>query len=416
MTASQRIQLRRSEIRQRLAELAEISEPTDEQRAELGALETEYRDTEGRLRAALIAEEAEERAAEERHGDGLDAEQRERIELRSRASLGRYLVAALRGAAVTGAEAELAAAAEVDGIPIELFDTGAGTDAEERAATPAPGTVGVNLDTIRPAVFAPSVLPSLGVEMPRVRSGTFASATITTSTTADAVAKGANAPATAAAFAVQTAIPKRVAARLTLRVEDIAAVGQANFESALRQNLAAALSDELDDQGLNGDGSGNDLAGLFHRLADPAGAAPATVADFDDFAAAHAGGIDGLWATELRQVGIVVGPETYRLAAKTFRGTDGEVSAASYATARTGGFRTNKRMPDSAASLQQAILHRLGRPAMRRAVCPHWGRLSVDDIYSGSAAGERSFTLHALVGDVIVVQPDAYAQIQFKVS
>ena len=49
-----------------------------------------------------------------------------------------------------------------------------------------------------------------------------------------------------------------------------------------------------------------------------------------------------------------------------------------------------------------------GAGAMRTAVCPHWGEIGIDDIYSGSAKGERYFTLHVLLGDVILVQPDAY--------
>ena len=92
--------------------------------------------------------------------------------------------------------------------------------------------------------------------------------------------------------------PKRISARLGIRIEDVAAVGQANFEAILRENLALVLSDALDDQAINGEGgnSGADLIGIFERLTDPT-AAPSTVADFDAFAATHAGGIDGLGRT-----------------------------------------------------------------------------------------------------------------------
>lgn len=422
MRKSQKIELRRSEIRSRLGELAEIESPDETQLSEIGDLETEYRGTEAQLRAALISEEAEEAEARSAHGDGeADAEMRERIELRSKASLGRFLKAALRGRVLDGAESELMAAAEIeDGIPLELWDTATPEErTEDRAVTGAPGTVGVNLDTIRPAVFAPSVLPRLGVEMPRVPSGTFASATIATSTDADAVAKGADAPATAATFSVTTATPKRVAARLSLAIEDIAAVGQANFEAVLRENLSLALSDELDDQGLTGDGQNNDLNGIFQRLTDPA-APGAGVADFDDFVAAFAGGIDGLWASRMNQVAIVAGPETYRLSAQTFRdasGQDlGDKAFSDYAMGMYGGWWTNKRMPAKANHVQQAILHRRGRMGIRTAVCPHWGRIGIDDIYSGSSTGTRHFTFHVLLGDVILVQPDAYAQVAFRVS
>ena len=89
---------------------------------------------------------------------------------------------------------------------------------------------------------------------------------------------------------------------------------------------------------------------------------------------------------------------------------------------QTGGLMTNIRMPDPVSNIQQAILYRKGRSmmggagAMRTAVCPHWNMISIDDIYSGSASGERFFTMHILVGDVILVQPDAYSQIAFQVA
>ena len=79
-------------------------------------------------------------------------------------------------------------------------------------------------------------------------------------------------------------------------------------------------------------------------------------------------------------------------------------------------------MPTTEAHIQQGILYRKGRSAMgasagmRTAICPHWGEVSIDDIYSGSAKGERYFTMHVLLGDVILVQPDAYAQVAFRVS
>ena len=98
------------------------------------------------------------------------------------------------------------------------------------------------------------------------------------------------------------------------------------------------------------------------------------------------------------------------------------MSAAAYAKGNTGGLWTNKRMPDAVSDIQQAILYRMGRSmmggagAMRTAVCPYWNEVSIDDIYSGSASGTRHFTMHVLLGDVILVQPDAYAQVAYKLA
>ena len=259
--------------------------------------------------------------------------------------------------------------------------------------------------------------------MPRVASGTYASATITTSLTAGAKAKGADQDSTAAGFMVTSVTPKRISARLSIQIEDVAAVGQANFESILRENLALVLSDELDKQAINGNGTAPNLTGILARLTDPTD--PTDVATFDAFAAAHADGIDGLWANTLKDVAIVCGPATMALSARTFQTATnykGELSAAAYAMANTGGWWTNKRMPDAVSDIQQAILYRKGRSmmgsagAMRTAVCPHWNEVSIDDIYSDSASGSRHFTMHVLLGDVILVQPAAYAQIAFKVA
>ena len=427
MTAAQKrlreLRERQSRERGRMAELAIVDQLSDEQRSELDTIERGTPDLERQIRAATVAIEDED--AEVHKSTEPDAELRERRELRGRASLTEYLMARMQGRMVAGAEAELAQAAETrDGaIPLELWDTEDPTERRADAVSAAPGTVGVNLDRIRPAVFANSIAPRLGIEMPRVSSGTYASATISTSLTAGAKDKGGAAEATAAAFEVTSVTPKRISARLGIRIEDVAAVGQANFESILRENLSLVLSDELDDQAINGDGQAPNLSGIFQRLTDPT--APTAVADFDAFAAAHAGGVDGLWSNTIKDVAIVVGPATYTLASRTFQTAanfKGELSAASYAAANAGGFWTNKRMPDVASKIQQAILYRKGRSmmggagAMRTAVCPHWNEVSIDDIYSGSASGERFFTMHVLLGDVIIVQPAAYDQIAFQVA
>lgn len=400
-----------SEQRGRLAELAAISEQTDETRGELKTLQAGTPDLELRLRAARLAVEGEG-ATENRNEP--DSEMRERIALRRKASLGKYLLAASRGHLPGGAEAELRAAAKVDGIPFELWDVPA-EEEEKRAISPAPSNAGVNVHPYQPAVFAPSVAAKLGIAMPQVGSGTFSTGTISQSVTADAVAKSGAVPETAAAFTTQTTTPHRIGSALRLTAEDVATVGQGNFESILRQNVSMVLSDHLDENMLNGGGSSNELNGIFQRLTD--GSAPAAgVESWTRFLAVQSGGIDGLWATELSQVMMLVGVESYRLAAATFQGTDSEESAASYMKRMGAGFTTNKRMPAKVSHIQQAILCRKGR-SMQLAVCPVWhGSIAIDDIYSGAGTGERVFTLSTLVGDVLIQQPDAYAQISFRVS
>ena len=47
---------------------------------------------------------------------------------------------------------------------------------------------------------------------------------------------------------------------------------------------------------------------------------------------------------------------------------------------------------------------------------PIWNRLAISDPYTSSASATTHFTVHVLCGDVILVQPDAYAEVRFKVA
>ena len=88
-----------------------------------------------------------------------------------------------------------------------------------------------------------------------------------------------------------------------------------------------------------------------------------------------------------------------------------------YAKANYGAWFTNKRMPATSSTIARGIVYRSGRPGLRTAVHPTWGQITVDDIYSDADSGERHFTLSVLVGDkVLLVQPDAYGLVEYKVA
>ena len=421
MTTKQKIEMRQSETREKINALLSKDTKTDEEITELRGLSKTMQDSEVELRASLAAETELELKAREA---APDSELRERIGLRSKASLGRFLQSFLGGRLPSGPEAELVAASGVDtgaNIPMELWDTGTRVELRADAVTSAPSTVGVNFDRVEPKVFASSIASKLMIDMPRVKSGTFSTGTINAGLTASSRTKGDAQESTAATFTVQSSTVKSVSARLSITVEDIAAIGAGNFESALRENLSLALSAELDAQIVNGNGAAPNLTGMFKRLTDPP--APSTGAEtWSRFAAKHAGQVDGLWANELSDLSVVVGVETYRLACSVFQGTDAEESAGSYAKRTMAGFWTNSRMPAKASHVQQAILCRKGRSMMgagegiRLSVLPHWGMVSIDDLFTDSASGKRHFTAHVLVGDLILTQPEAYEQIAYRVS
>ena len=341
--------------------------------------------------------------------------------MRGRASFGRYLVAALTGQQITGAEAEYQAACKTPGIPIDLFEQDRPEIRVDVASgVPATGT-GTTVAPIQPFVFSQSIAPMLGIEMPTVGSGSYSEMTISTALTAAAKNKATAQESTAAVLTPATATPRSIRGRLTLNLEDIAAIGQANFESALRQNAQAVVSDALDSQVITGNGTAPNLDGLINQLTDPTD--PTAVAAFDDFVAAFTDSIDGLWAGTPREIGIVANVDAFKLSAKTFRDGSGGQSRAGdmafsdYAKAHYGAWFTNKRMPATASTIARGIVYRMGRSGLRTACLPTWGSIAVDDIYSDAQSGQRHFTLNVLVGSkVLIVQPDAYDLVEFKVS
>ena len=413
---------KQSHDRQRAIELSREDTLTDETRGELDQIEARAADHERQIRAARLAVEGEDAAATiDKSTAPADAERRERIELRSKARFGTYLVSALQGRLPVGVEAEYGAAcgAPAGHIPLDLFEADR-PEVRADAASEAPTTgLGATLAPIQPFVFSESIAPRLGIAMPQTGTGAYSEATITTSLTAGARGKGVAFESTAAALTTVTANPRRIATRLTIQAEDVAQIGVANFESALRANAVSRLSDEYDRQCISGDGQAPNVNGLINQLTNPAD--PTEVASFDAFVASFVDQVDGLWAMTGKDIGIVTNPDAWKLSAKTFRDIAtsdlGSVAFSDYAMAHFGGWWCNSRMPATAATIATGIVHRKGRTGLRTASHPTWGSISVSDVYSDAASAQTHFTLAVLVGDkVLIVQPSAYGLVEFKVS
>ena len=429
MTKVHEIQLKLSECREKINAInGAEADPTATEIAELRTLTDTSTALEVQYRAALAAEDVETRDARARfEGDPhLTPEQRERETLRERATFSGYLLAALQGREPAGAEAEYRAAVKgkAGGIPLSLFEPTRARLAEMRqraevrvdAATVAPSTgTGNTVFPVQPHVFSESIAPMLGIDMPTVGSGGFTTMRISTALTAGARTKGDARDSTAAVLTPVTANPRSISGRLTLQIEDVAAVGVGSYESALRQNLTEVLSDAYDTQCITGNGTAPNVDGLVNQLTDPTN--PTAVADFSAFLAAAAGQIEGLWARKLQDVKIITNPDAYKLSAQVFRAASSDLSFSDYARQALAGWSTNSRMPDTASTIARGIVYRQGRPGLVTAQHPVWDSVMIDDIYSDSASGERHVSLHLLVGDkVIVVQPDAYALVEYKVA
>ena len=380
MRQSQTLAIKASEVRARLNELAGIETLDDAQRGELDTLTGEYRDVESRYRAALTAESAELETREA--GEPADPETREARELLGKAQLRRWITAALRGRSVDGIEAETGAAYACPGlIPLELLTAGG---VEHRAITPAPDTgTAVTPAPILPAIFDQSAAAWLGVEMPTVAAGTASYPIITQSVTAGVRAKSAAAPETAGTITPYTVTPRRITGAFRLTREDEAMLP--DLEPALRDNLSSVLSDTVDGQVVSGNNTAPNLNGVNTQLT--AATAPAAgVETFDRYVAAASSHVDGLYATGMADIRLLVGPHTYRHAAATFRGTDGETAAQTYLASHTGGLRASRRIPDPSGHVQAAIVRR-SAPG-RVAVSPIWQGIEiVRDPYTGGRGG-----------------------------
>ena len=415
MTRLQKLLLRQSEIRERLNELLEVEERSEEQTGELRTLTTEGRELEPEIRAAMVAEPEPETRTEPNTGD---AEEREREELRSAFSVGRVIAGVMDGRAVDGREAEYQTDRGVGGsqIPLDVFERRDDpADRETRAVTPAPGTVGRAQRPILPALFDRSIAPFLGISMPSAGVGDQAFPVLTTSVTAEPEAKGADADESAGAFTVGTAQPRRVTGSFRFQVEDAARLR--GLEQALRSNLSMVLSDAVDNQALNGSGSGDGtLNGLLNILADPS--APASGEEtFDRYVEAFAAAIDGLHAVDESGVKALVGVETYRHMAKLYRaGVSASETVSKFMGAQFGGVRASRRIAAPASDIQQAVIARRNPAGDSAAVMPAWDSMTIRDIYSGAGKGEVVVTAYALVGDVVLLRTGCFIQDSFRLA
>ena len=410
MTPRQRLELRASQIRERLNELLGLEERTDEQRTEIRTLTGEAANVDLELRAAIVAEpEPEETPVET-----PDAEARELEELRSAFSVGRLLDTLSRRSAATGREAEYQAAMRADGtsIPLEVWEPA--PEAETRAVTPAPTTTDRILRRpVVPALFDATVAPFLGIEMPRVGTGDAAYPVLSTSLTASVRQKGQAAPETAGAFTVKTAQPRRVTGAFQVQVEDTARF--AGMEAALRRNLSDVLADKVDDRIINGAAAGADgvIAGLLAQLGNPNATTPASGAPtYAGYLEGLAGAIDGKAARAEGDISALVGVETLRKMAAEIA-ADRSMSASAAIRESFGGLMASGRIPGVADKKQAAIVSRR-RVEAANASMPTWGTVTIRDIYSGAGEGEITITAFVLAGDVMLLRPDGYIKVEFR--
>lgn len=426
MTTSQQLMIRLSEIREKLNQVNDLENPTEEQRAERDRLTAEYPEIEKRFRAAVIVEskETEQRDAGNETG-GAGRETGEGAELRRlqrTARLGRYLEAAVGGVALDGAESELLDALEVRNhhgvvagavqIPWTLL---AEPEPEARAATTSAAYDGPTRSMpILDRLFGKSILGDLGVMLQSVPAGMSEWPLVTAGATPAQAAESAAAPSQALRLAPTGLRPLRLAGRMGCTVEASATIP--GLEAAMRKDLRAAVEARMSELVLTGDGSGANPTGFYNKIAAPDD--PGAVAEFAEFAGMAAQAIDGLHAYREGEVAVTTAVDVYQSMAAAYLNPGVEaavevlerrarnVTATSFAPAAVGGI--------SKATILHAGAGGAGRGDSLGAM---WPTMQViRDPYTDAASGTTWLTWTVLWNVAVAHRAGAYKRIALKLA
>lgn len=332
------------------------------------------------------------------------SENRERRQLRSKVSMGRFIAQRLGGRdAWDGAEGEYVAACGVrsNEIPTEYFAKE--VRRESRAVTPAPTLTGQTaqaVSSVQPTVeyaFNPQAAASLGVELRPVAPGEGHFVTVTTAPPAEPKAKSAALPKTAGALTLTTRKPVRIGGQIEVQIED-----EAIFPSLtddLDRALASSLSDKLDDQILTANGTAPNLDSIVNQATN-VGVASA-VETFQSGVSRYGALVDGVHATDWADIRALIGVDTFSLYSSLLTtGTD--VSLFDYLKSRLGSLLVSKRVPATASNGQKGIVSLMGK--MEPIVIPLWASMSmrIDDDVTQISKGIRIVTLHLLTSSPFV--------------
>ena len=435
MTTIQKLAIRLSEIRSKLNELSGVAELTDEQRAELDSLTTEYQQKEAQHRAAIVAESDEQRVAEGAFGNG-DGEPAEVRALLDRVTIADYLNPAAAGIGLAGAAVELAGALKVPAagtsggiaVPWRVL-AGEAPEArqapESRAFTTTTQNDGpTGQRPILQRLFGPGIMDTLGVRMDTVPVGMSEWPLVATGVAPAQAKEGAAAAAAVAmTFNFATLKPKRLTGKYEYTHEAAASVS--DLEQAIRRDLADAIKSAMSSQIITSAAPDNNNphrilgGGFLTKIAAPDDAAATAV--YADYAGAHAGGVDGIHAEIEREVSSVVGVDVYRHAATVYQAGSGESGsealmrrsmscrASSYITAAT-----------NAGQAKNNIFHLAGPNGggvMRGdSIAAMWPTLEiVRDIYSQASQGVV-LTWVSLWDASVAFRSSAYSRVAFKIT
>ena len=385
--------LKLSEFREKLNDLNAITEPTDAQKTEEGALLASMKSTEIEYRAALT-QEGEQHATEE--GDPAETEYREIL---ARANTGKILTAYVEHRQTDGAEAEIQQARGLNAnqIPLDLLRLPA---VETRGVTSGPATVGVSEQPAIMPVFARGVGAFIGADRPTVEAGLVAYPILDQRPTVGGPHTDSTAvDETTGSFSSDLLTPGRIQASYFYRRVDSARFP--SIDMALRQALNGGLEEKLDYELIAG------AAGLLAGTNLSANAAGTSATSFAEYLSlfGHAR-VDGRIAASLADVRTVTGSATFAHMGGSYRSNNADYSVIDALDSKTGGVRVSAHVPAVTSHKQTAVI-RLGSHD-RAVIQVLWDGLTlVPDEITKVKSGEIAITAILLVATKIL-RPDSF--------
>ena len=402
MTNRHKIELRRSEIRKRLGDISGLTTGeglTTEIRTEMDGLMVELRDSEPTLQAAILSEGQDAAIRSEVSGESA-----ERSALIGRAELRSFITAAVSQSEVQGAEKEILECCPVSPevrnlggspVPWEVLAPRISRGMRRReervdaaTALPATGPQTQELGFVG-RVFASGSASFLGVSMLDVPVGEASYFVLSSGAAPEFKAVGVTQDAAAATLVGNVLQPHRITASYVLRLED--AARSSMYENGLRTDLGGALSEVMDQTVLLG--AAPAPPGIIPGITKPSDPSGVNTS-FAQFLALAAAGVDGRYARSLRDVRVLLGPQSYQAGAAAVT-TAGDVSATDYLLQRSGGLMSSALIgaPAGATEIQDGLVAKVGAETAS-AVAAMWAGVSliIRDDYTRASRGEVRLT------------------------
>ena len=355
-------------------------------RLEAATLRAELVTVEERLATFIAAEDGnggnqDNADNQEPESEQLSAEERERRQLRKKASVGQIVASALGGQRLASGPTvdylQASGIATEGQIPIDLLIEGATS-----VALPAAGLPTMPEPTV-PSAFPSPMGDFLGVIRRNVGPGLHSVPTMSAPTSGPdaAVAEGAEVDDTTVTIGATALSPARLQVSAAWSVEDAATL--ASLEDDVRMVLRDAIADAIDRQA---------LTKLFAIASTAADGTTETFALFQD---TWHDRVDGRYAAMLTQVRAIVGKDTYAKLGKTYRANASNESALTWAEGNSGGLMVSPHAPAEDTGVQKALFAMNAQP--RNAHQFIWPSISIiRDSLTQSKTGEVKATLVAL--------------------